>query len=111
MKRRDEELPRFRHGFQSAATQAVGIYGNAAPSVDAEALLFSGVFDGGFGVGSGILREKGEAYAELVGELDSLFCGFGAEEGFWECGEKAGTVAAGAIGVNSTAMGEAFEGG
>src|SRR6266851_936520 len=48
---RDEKLPAFRHGFKSAAAEAFGIYGDTAPTEDAEALLIGRGFDGGLCVG------------------------------------------------------------
>ena len=83
MERRDEKLPGLRHGFQSAAAEAIGIHRNAAPAEDAETLLIGGGFDGGLGVGNGVGREKSEAEAELFREFDSLFGGFGFEEILW----------------------------
>ena len=54
VKWRDEKLPALRHGFESAAAEAVGIYGNLAPAEDAEALLIGGGLDGRLGVGYGV---------------------------------------------------------
>ena len=111
MERLDEELPDFRHGFEGAAAERIGIHGNAAPAENAEALGVGGGFDGGasfLGFGG---EEKREANGEDFGQLDALLLRARAEEGLGERSEQAGAVAAGAIGVDSTAVGEALEGG
>ena len=44
----------------------------------------------------------------LLGEIDSLFGGFGLEEIFGEGGQESCAVSAGSVGIYSAAVGEAF---
>jgi hypothetical protein len=104
----DEKLPDFWHGFERAAAERIGVYGNATPTDDAEALGVSGGLDGAAGFihfGNG---KKSETYTEHFWKINALLFRAGAKERLWERGEKTGAVAAGTVGVNSTAMGEAF---
>jgi hypothetical protein len=71
VKWRYEELPGLRHGFERAASEAVGIGRDAAPAENAEALLVGGSFDGGFG-GATDSDGKKRSLTELLGKLDSL---------------------------------------
>ena len=108
MKGLDKKLPDLRHSFERAASQRIGVHGNSAPADDAQALSVGGGFDGGARFAHGGAGKKGEAHGENFGELDSLFLRAGAEEGDGERGQQAGTVTAGAIGVNAAAMREAL---
>src|SRR5690349_9667005 len=81
VKGRDVELPDFRHCFQGAAAEAIGVDGNATPASDAQALRLRGGLHGGAGF-RGLLRgEESEAQSENLGQLDSLLAGAGTEKG------------------------------
>lgn len=111
MERLDEELPDFRHGFEGAAAEGIGVHGNATPAENAEALGVGGGFDGGAGFGGFRGGEKREADGELFGQFNAKFLRAGTEVGLWKRSQEAGAIAAGSIGVDSAAMGEALEGG
>src|SRR5467141_461053 len=106
MKRLDEKLPNFGHGFKSTAAQGIGVYRNATPADDTEALGVSGGFDGRASFIKHGGRKKGEADGEHFRQLDSLLLRAGAEESLGERSEQSGAVAAGSIGINAAAMGE-----
>src|SRR5260370_20970416 len=89
----------------------MGVHRHEAPADDAEAFGVRGRFNGGAGFVDDGRRKKGEADGEHFWQLNSLLLSAGAEEGLWERSEQAGTVAAGAIGIDATAVGEAFQGG
>ena len=111
VKRRDKELPNFGHRLKSFAAKRVCVGGNAAPAEDAEALGVGGGGDRGFGVRRRCGWEKREAQAEYFWQVDPLFLRAGTEEFVRERGQQARAVAAGAIGVDSAAVGQALEGG
>ncbi len=46
MKRLDEKLPNFGHGFKRAATQGIGVHRHPAPPDDAQALGVGSGFNG-----------------------------------------------------------------
>src|SRR5260221_12209498 len=104
MKGRDEKLPAFWHGFQSATTETVGIDRNTAPTEDAQTFLVSGSLDGGFGDRYCVRWKKSETQAELIGELDFLLGGFCLEQGFRERGQQAGAITAGSIGIDTATL-------
>ena len=52
-------------------------------------------------------RQKDHSEAEVAGKADALFAGAFAHEGIWDGHQQAGAVAATAIGVDTTAMGQA----
>ena len=111
MKRRDEELPDFGHRLESFAAERIRVGGDAAPAEDAEALGVGGGSDGGFGVGRCGGWEKCEAQAEYFWQIDALLLRAGTEKFVRERGQQAGAVAAGAIGIDAAAVGQAFESG
>jgi hypothetical protein len=111
VKWRDVELPNFRHGFESFAAERIRVGGDAAPAEDAEALGVGCGFDCGFGINGGGSGKKGEAEAEDLGEVNALLLRAGAEKIVRERGEEACAVAAGSVGIDAAAVGEAFEGG
>jgi hypothetical protein len=105
----NKKLPNFGHRFQRSAAQRIGVHGHAAPADDAEAFGVCGGFNGGAGFVDDGGRKKGEADREHLGQINSLFLSAGTEESLWERSEQTSTVAAGAIGVNSSAVGEALQ--
>ena len=109
VKWRDEELPDFGHRFESFAAERVRVGGDAAPAEDAEALGVGGGVYSGFGVGRRCGWEKCKPQAEYFWQIDALLLRAGAEKFVRERGQQAGTVAAGAIGVDSAAVGQALE--
>jgi hypothetical protein len=111
VKRGDEKLPDFRHGFESFAAERIRIGGDATPAEDAEALGVGGGSDGGFCINGGGGRKKGEAEAEDFREVDALLLRARTEKIVRERGEEASAVATGAIGIDAAAVGEALEGG
>src|SRR5580704_5448549 len=110
VERRDEELPDFGHGLESFAAERVCVGGDAAPAENAKALGVGGGFYRGFGVGRGSGWKKGEAQAKDSWEVYSLLLRAGTKEFVRERGQQACAVAAGAVGVDTAAMGKAFEG-
>src|SRR5216683_1553240 len=105
----DEELPNFGHGFQRAAAQRIGVHGHAAPSDDAKTLGVRGGFNGGASFVDDRRRKKSEADGKHFWQRNSLLLSARAEEGLWERSEQTGAVAAGAVGVDTSAVGEAFQ--
>jgi hypothetical protein len=108
VERLDEKLPDLGHGFESAAAQRIGVHGNAAPADDAETLGVRGSFDRGAGIVNLGRRKKGEADCERFGEFNSLLQSAGTEEGLRERSEQTGAIAAGAVGIDTTTVGEAL---
>lgn len=108
VERLDEKLPDFGHRFERAAAERIGVGGNAAPADNAEALGVGGGFDGGAGFVEGGGRDKREADCKDFGEFDSLLLGAGAEERMRKRCKKTGAVAAGTVGVDAAAVGEAL---
>jgi hypothetical protein len=106
MKGLDEKLPNFRHGFKSTAAQGIGVYRNAAPADDAEALGVRGGFNGRAGFVNHGGGKKSEADGERFGEFNSLLLSAGAEESLGERSEQSGAVAAGSVRVDSASVGE-----
>jgi hypothetical protein len=102
----DEELPDFGHRFESAASERIGIGGDAAPADDAQPLGVGGGFDAGAGFGNFRRRKKGKSNGEQLGQPNSLLLSAGAKEGLWERCEQTGAIAAGAIRIHSTAVSE-----
>jgi len=104
----DKKLPNFGHRFESAAAQRIGIHWDLAPSDDAQPLGVRCGFNGRASIfhhGSG---KKGKADREHFRQLNSLLLSAGTEEGVRERGEQTGAVTAGAIRVDSSAVGEAL---
>jgi hypothetical protein len=104
----DKKLPNFGHRFESAAAQRIGIHWDPAPSDDAQPLGVRRGFNGRAGILHHGSRQKGKADREPFGQLNSLLLGAGTEEGLRERSEQTGAVTAGAIRVDSTAVGEAL---
>jgi hypothetical protein len=104
----DEELPDFRHRFERAAAERIGVGRNAAPADDAEALGVGSGFDGGAGFVEHEGRDERKSDGKQFGEFNSLLLGAGAEEGLRERSEKACAVAAGAVGVDAATVREAL---
>src|SRR6266478_676347 len=104
----DEKLPNLWHRFEGAAAQRMRVCRNAAPANDAEALGVRSGFDGSAGFVEHGGRKKGEAHREHFGELNSLLLRTGTEEWLRKRSEQTGAVAAGAVGVNSSTVGEAL---
>ena len=109
MERRDEELPDFGHGLESFAAERVRVGGDAAPAENAEALGVGGGGDCRFGVGRCCGWEKCETQAEYFWQIDALLLRAGTEKFVREGGQQAGAVAAGAVGIDTAAVGQAFE--
>ncbi len=109
VERRDVELPDFRHRLEGFTTERVRVGWDAAPAEDAEALGVGGGGYSGFGVGRRCGREKCKPQAEYFWQIDALLLRAGAEKFVRERGQQAGAVAAGAIGVDSAAVGQALE--
>jgi hypothetical protein len=103
-------LPDFGHRLESFATEGVRVGGDAAPAEDAKALGVSGGFDSGSGVCSCAGWKESEPQAEYFWEVDSLLLGAVTEEFVREGGQQARAVAAGAVGVDAAAVGQAFKG-
>jgi hypothetical protein len=103
----DKKLPDFRHGFESAAAERVGVDGNAAPADDTETLGVGSGFDGGPSFVNNGSRKKSETDSEKLREGDSQLLGAGAEESLRKRREQTGTVAASSVGINAATMGEA----
>jgi hypothetical protein len=103
-------LPDLGHRFERFAAERIRVGGDTAPAEDAETLGVGRGRYGSFGVGCGRGREEGEAQAENFGKIDALLLGAGTKKVVGERGKQAGTVAAGAVGVDSAAVGEALEG-
>src|SRR5882757_5338909 len=108
MEKFDEKLPDFRHRFERAAAERIGVGRNAAPADDAEALGVGGGFDGGAGFVEHGGRDKREADGEHLREFNSLLLGASAEESLRKRSEQAG--AAGTVGINASTVGEALQG-
>jgi len=108
MKWLDKELPNFGHRFQGAATQRIGVHGHAAPADDAQALGVRGDFNGCAGLFNDGRRKKGKANPEHFRQINSLLLSAGAKEGLRERSQQASPVAAGSVGINSTAVSEAL---
>jgi len=108
MERFDEKLPDFRHCFESTAAQRIGIHGHPAPPDDAQPLGVRRRFNGRAGFLNYGGRKKGETDRKHFGQLNSLLLSAGPKEGLWERSEQTGAVAAGSIGVDPSAVGEAL---
>src|SRR5215472_801780 len=108
--RLDKELPDFGQALEGALTKAIGVHRNAAPADQTELAATDGVFDGRTSIGNARGRYKEHAHAEGFVETDFFFGCARAEEFHGKAGQKAGAVTAGAIGIDTTAMGKALEG-
>src|SRR5260370_15484777 len=106
MKRFDEKLPNFRHRFKRAATQGIGIDRHAAPPEEAQPFTVRSGFNGRAGFLNLRRRKKGKTDPEDFRQINPLLSSAGAEEGLWERSEQTGAVAAGPVGVDSSAVGE-----
>src|SRR5438132_12858254 len=102
MERLDEKLPNLRHCFQGAAPQRIGVYGDAAPADDAEALSVRGDFDGCAGFLHGGRRKKGKTNREHFGQINSLLLSAGAEKGLRKRSEQTCSVAASSVRVDAS---------
>src|ERR1700675_4985017 len=87
------------------------MYRYAAPADHAKALGIGSGLDGGARLCGGRSGEKGKTKAENLGKFNAMLLRAGTKEIVRKRGEQSGAVAAGAIGVNATAVGESFQGG
>src|SRR2546430_15016622 len=108
MERLDEKLPNLRHCFQGAAPQRIGVYGDAAPADDAEALSVRSDFNGCTRFVNSGRRKKCKTDGEHFRQVDSLLLSAGAEKGLRKRSDPPGAVAAGAVRVDASAVGKAF---
>src|SRR5207245_1275575 len=106
MERLDEKLPNLRHCFQGAAPQRIGVYGDAAPADDAEALGVRGDFNGCTRLVNSGRSKKSKTDGERFGQVHSLLLSTGAEKGLRKRSEQTCSVAASSVGVDASTVGE-----
>jgi hypothetical protein len=90
--------------------ESIRVYGDAAPAHQAELAPADGILYGGARIGHAGRRRKEHSDAKGLVESDAFFGRAGAEELDRKARQKAGAVAAGAIGINAAAVGKALEG-